>query len=485
MELDTLARTQPPPDFDESHPVGTLVLVIDGTPLGRFVLPLDRPRLLVGRSTESDLQLRDPCVSRKHVELELTNAGVALRRSADAAAVFVNERRVDVALLQPGDTVRLGSCRLMLRQSGDASLEAESHEETAVEPGDQMLRTATSLQAIQRNGPPSFAGTSFAAQRLKKQIARVGSTDATVLLAGESGTGKSMVARLLHEASPRARAPFLVINCAAIPEQLIESELFGHMRGAFTGAIAPPRGRLRGRRRRHHLPRRDRGAATHQPGQALARARGALLSARRLHAVAGDEGPRDRGHQPRSRPHGRERRAARRPVLSTLGRAAQDAGAARAWRRHRAPGHGRILRALARRHGRRIDGFSANALEAIHSYAWPGNVRELRNVLESAVVFSEGPLLDLEDLPTLAPHVGAAPVVGENPDLVRLPTDLASLETKAIEAALRATSGNRTRAASLLGINRVTLYKKLRQPADAEGAAIGIVADEPVEGSRL
>jgi DNA-binding NtrC family response regulator len=289
-----------------------------------------------------------------------------------------------------------------------------------------------------------------------------------------------MVARLIHEASPRAQAPFFVINCAAIPEQLIESELFGHMRGAFTGAIAPRVGVFE--------------AAADGTIFLDEIAELPLTSQAKLLRVL-----EERCFQRVGSTRSQDMKA--RVIAATnrdLSRMVED-GQLRADLFYRlsvvqlkVPAlrergddivllAKQILRAMARRHCRRIDGFSAEALDAVRGYPWPGNVRELRNVIESAVVLGEGPLLNLEYLPTLAPIVGASPIVdGEDPDTVRLPVDLASLETKAIEAALRATNGNRTRAASLLGINRVTLYKKLRQPCDADAAEVGIVDDEPV-----
>ena len=476
MDLDTPTLTLDEPESDERPTEGSLVFIIDGAATGRFVRPLDRTRMIVGRSIDSDVVLRDPCVSRKHVEIELTRSGVSLRRWADAAPVFVNERRVDSALLRAGDTVRLGSCRLMLRQSGAPSVLGSHGAEDR-----ETIKTAPTPEPQSRDAG-SFIGSSFASERLKKQIARVGSTDATVLLVGESGTGKSMVARLLHEASPRARAPFFVINCAAIPEQLIESELFGHTRGAFTGAVAPRVGVFEAAAdgtifldEIAELPLTSQAkllrVLEERHFQRVGSTRAQEMKARVIAATNRDLARMVEEGQLRADLFYRL------SVVQLQVPALRDRGDDVALLAEQ------IVHDMARRHRRRIDGFAPDALEAVRSYAWPGNVRELRNVIESAVVLGEGPLLHLEDLPTLsnapAAVAPACAAEGNDHDFVRLPTDLASLESRAIEAALRATSGNRTRAASLLGINRVTLYKKLRQPSDGDAAEGDDAGDEP------
>ena len=119
-----------------------------------------------------------------------------------------------------------------------------------------------------------------------------------------------------------------------------------------------------------------------------------------------------------------------------------------------------MLTDIAQTAGRRVAGFTPEALETMRKYAWPGNVRELRNAIEHAVALGDDELVAPRDLP---PGIGGRPPQPEDPDLVRLPLDLASLEKRAIDAALRQTQGNRIRAAALLGINRTTLYLKLKQ----------------------
>ena len=145
-----------------------------------------------------------------------------------------------------------------------------------------------------------MVGTSGVMERLYRVIAKIAPTDLTVLISGETGTGKELAARALHANSKRASSPFVAINCATIGGDLLESELFGHERGAFTGAVATKTRQVRNGRWRHALSRRDRGAAGGAPGQAPARAAAARVRASRRHAC----------HQ------GRRARSSRRPIAT-------------------------------------------------------------------------------------------------------------------------------------------------------------------------
>ena len=128
-----------------------------------------------------------------------------------------------------------------------------------------------------------IVGTSYAIRAVIEKIERVGKTPARVLITGENGTGKELVARAIHGQSTRAQAPFIEVNCAAIPSELIESELFGHMKGSFTGAVADRAGQVRAGARRHALPRRDRRHEPGRAGQGAARAAGRRGDAHRRH----------------------------------------------------------------------------------------------------------------------------------------------------------------------------------------------------------
>ena len=308
-----------------------------------------------------------------------------------------------------------------------------------------------------------FSGASPAAQQLAKLLPRLASSDAGVLLLGETGAGKSFVARLLHEASARAKEPFRVINCAALPENLVESELFGFERGAFTGAVAARAGAFEAAGSGTILL--DEVGDLPLPSQAkLLR----VLEDRRFERIGSNR-----------------EMALRARVLAATNRdlaAMVNAATFRADLYYRlsvvtmrvpalherpediAPLARQILSDLAPMAGRRVRGFTPAALEAIRRYPWPGNVRELRNAIERAIVLGEGEVLDAPDFPEPVAGTGgpSGAVEAGDPSLVRLPANLAWLEERAIELALAATHGNRTRAAAILGIHRMTLVKKLR-----------------------
>ena len=151
-------------------------------------------------------------------------------------------------------------------------------------------------------GFDNIVGSSPEVQRAYVMAAQVAPTNATVLILGETGTGKEYLARTIHYQSNRADGPFVKVNCAALPENLLESELFGHEKGAFTHAVAQAHRAVRDRAQGHHLPRRDRRDHARGAGQAAARAAGEAVRAGRRQRDADRGRPRDRRHQPRPRP---------------------------------------------------------------------------------------------------------------------------------------------------------------------------------------
>jgi DNA-binding NtrC family response regulator len=312
----------------------------------------------------------------------------------------------------------------------------------------------------------AFPGESAAARHIARVVPRLASATTTVLLLGESGTGKSFLARSLHAAGPRACHPFRVVNCAAIPENLIESELFGHERGAYTGAVGMRVGTFESAGEGTIFL--DEIAELPLASQAkLLRA----LEERRFERVGSNQS-----------------RALQARVIAATNR---DLGQMVATGRFREDLYFRVsvvrvqvpplrdrqddidllaksvLAELAASTGRDVAGFTPDALDAMRAYRWPGNLRELRNVVESAVVLGDGAEITLDDLlPAMRGCVALETEApgADDPFVVRLPADLASLEARAIDVALRVTGGNRTRAAALLGISRVTLYKKIAGP---------------------
>ena len=327
----------------------------------------------------------------------------------------------------------------------------------------QQLTAAAKLSHPSGGSDTGIVGRSPAIQRLHVFLERVAATPSTVLLFGESGTGKELAARMIHALSPRASKPLVAINCAAIPENLLESELFGHEKGAFTGAVAQHDGVFV---RAHggtlfmdeigelSLPAQARMLRVLE-NRTLTRVGGTKELAVDVRLVAATH---RNLQQMVADDRFREDLLYRLSVIQTQIPPLRE-------RRDDIPllaEH--FARVFGESLGRRIDQFSPAALEALTRYRWPGNVRELRNVIERAMVLGDGPVLDLDDLPPEL--LRAAPVAAaEAPPDARLVRPLAELEREAILAALTATDGNKARAAALLGIDRTTLYRKLKDYA--------------------
>jgi transcriptional regulator with GAF, ATPase, and Fis domain len=314
--------------------------------------------------------------------------------------------------------------------------------------------------------PENVFGISVAWQDVLKRATRVAATEATTCLQGESGTGKEVVARFIHSRSPRRRGPFVAINCAALPEQLLESELFGFERGAFTGAQQA------------------------KPGQIELASGGVLFldevtemtpaaQAKFLRVLQEREFIRLGGTRP-VRVNVR--------VIAATNRDLHDAvvrGQFRAdlyyrlnvfdiyippLRQRRAD-----IPALALGFLREFDqtvgcvDITSEAMDALLEHDWPGNVRELRNVLERATILCENGSIGPEDL-SLWP-ASPAPVDS---------TDLDVIERRTIERVMREANGNKVQASRRLGITRMQLYSRLRKhglEAPSATAGEGLVAD--------
>ncbi len=313
------------------------------------------------------------------------------------------------------------------------------------------------LRTLSYGSSHEFLGTSPAARQLAARLPKLAGSDVSVLLEGETGVGKTFVARLIHEEGPRAKEPFRVINCAAIPEALLESELFGHERGAFTGALAQRTGALEAA---------GRGTVFLDEVGELSMASQAkllrVLEDKRFERIGSNRTLEFRARllcaTNRDLERMIERGEFRRDLLFRIAVIRERVPSLRE-RREDLPELARQFLADAMRSaGRRVDGFSAAALEQIVSHPWPGNVRELRNAIEHAVALGEGTLVEAGDLPAGTLPVSVQPA---DADLVQLPASLADVEQRAIASALRHTGGNKTKAAALLGISRPTLHAKL------------------------
>ena len=296
-----------------------------------------------------------------------------------------------------------------------------------------------------------------ASVRVLELAHKVAATGTTVLITGESGTGKDLLARLIHERSPRRDAPFLKIDCASLPAELVESELFGHERGAFTGAVERKLGRLEMARG---------GAIVLDEVAALAAAVQSkllrVLEERTFSRLGGTETLRvdarlmalTNADLARAVAAGRFREdlyfrlnVVTLTVPPLRDRPADIVPLAEHW-----------LERLATVHGRDGVAFDSSAERLLTAYAWPGNIREMKNAIERALVFSKDPKLRAPDFPEAAR--AAAGSAGAVPAGLH---SLAALEKEAIRATLEATRYKIARSAEILGITRKTLLDKRKK----------------------
>ena len=308
----------------------------------------------------------------------------------------------------------------------------------------------------------AFIGESVRLRAALKVARQVADSTATVLVQGESGTGKELLARVVHEHSLRARGPFVAVNCAAIPETLLESELFGHEKGAFTGAAARRVGRFE-RASGGTLFLDEVGDMSPAMQAKILR----VLQEEEIERVGGDRAiPVDvRVLAATNRDLGAEVAAGRfredlyyrlAVVVVHLPPLRERGDDVELLARH-------FLEHFSRKHGRGVHELADETVSLMRSYAWPGNIRQLRNVVERALLVSEGPVLLPEHLPNEVrlgqARPGQAPSYGSDGELL----PLRELEHLHIRRALALTGGNLGHTAELLGIHRNTLRQKLRK----------------------
>lgn len=292
--------------------------------------------------------------------------------------------------------------------------------------------------------------------RLLEMARRVAQTDANVLLSGESGTGKGMLARYLHDASPRNAGPFVTITCANIPAGLLESELFGHEKGAFTGAVE---------RRLGRFEQADGGTVLLDGVSELAPAlQGKLLRVvqeRSFERLAGTSTIEVDVRILSSTQTDLEPLVAsgqfRKDLYYRLNVVRLDLPPLRE-RLEDLPGLAdAALREITTRHGGPARRLSPGALERLLQHHWPGNMRELKNVMEGAAILNDAP-----EIPAGAIRI-ELPTAGTAPEMPRRGRSLAEIEAEHIREVLRSTGGNRAEAANILGINRKTLLEKRKR----------------------
>jgi len=321
---------------------------------------------------------------------------------------------------------------------------------------DKLGRTITQLtrKICLEEGFLGIIGNSHAMERVFDVVEKAAQSEAPVIIYGESGTGKELVAKAIHELGPRKKGPFVQLNCAALNEALLESELFGHTRGAFTGAY------------RHRIGRFE--AA--DGGDIFLDEIGDIplsIQVKLLRVLEAKEFERVGDHTPISVDV---------RIITATHRDLQELVSRKAFRedlffrinvipiflpplrqrREDIPllvDH--FLRVLRERTGKNIMGVSQEAMERFMAYHWPGNVRELKSALEYAFVVGEGEIISLDQLP---PQLGS---VTSRPSTFLSSKEMA--EKEALVEALMKTKGNQSRAAKLLGISRVTVWNRMKK----------------------
>jgi transcriptional regulator with PAS, ATPase and Fis domain len=303
----------------------------------------------------------------------------------------------------------------------------------------------------------NIIGKSAAMHSIFEKVRQVAGTRASVLITGESGVGKEVIAEAIHYTSPRKDKPLVKVHCAALTETLLESELFGHERGAFTGAVA----RKRGRFELAHLGSLfldEIGEISQSVQIKLLR----VLQDRKFERVGGEE---------TIETDVRIIAATNRNLIADIstGKFREDLYyRLNVINIHIPPLKERnedipllvaaFLEEFSRENGKNIEGIETKARLALYNYSWPGNVRELRNCIESAVVMSKDAILSLEDLP---PHIGQT----SGGQSLRLSPgiSLAEGEKEIIRSALNMNKGNKSKTVEILGIGRKTLHRKIQE----------------------
>ena len=443
------------------------------------------------------LLLDDDVDLLRFLQAELSDRGydVTLAKSGDCAlAKAKTDGPFDVALLDvrmPGPS-GLDVCRalssacpdlpvVLMTGFGDmeaaiSALRAGAHDFLTkpfeTEALDVVLRRAAEQSAKQREverlrdfvsdgeGFAGILGDSPEIRRLSDIVQRISGSDASVLVTGESGSGKELVARAIHSLSRRSRGPFVAINCAAMPDHLLESELFGHERGAFTGARAARVGLLR---RAHggtlFLDEIGDMSLSLQPKLLRALQEKLIRPVGSDHEVSFDVRVLAATHrnlqQAVRKGEFRADLFFRLNVISISVPPLRERGDDILLLAHR------FLQEFAKRDGKPLDGFAPGVASQLLRYDWPGNVRELRNTIEGAVTMARGQKVTLDDLPGLfLQHPGSTEtVIASTGELL----PLSEVERRHVLAILDAVGGNKSEAARILGVDRKTLQARLQR----------------------
>ena len=461
--------------------MASLVLQVFGQRAVEIHLLPERGVVTIGRTADNDVAIDDPSISRQHArlhvgaELEIEDLGskngCTVRRvrqggsdaSASASAVEARVGKRERARFSPGDMVLLGSVVLAVRPR------ASGREQPSVKIETQSM------------AEPARAGVVLedpAMRRVYELARRLAVGDVSILLLGETGVGKDVLARAIHEASPRASGPLVRLNCAALAEQLLESELFGHEKGAFTGAVATKPGLLESAHggtvfldEVGELP------LTTQAKLLRVLEAGEVLRVGALKPRAIDV--RFVAATNRNLTHEVARGSFRKDLYFRLNGVSLVIPPLRERRGELPALVASMLGDAARRLARPVPRIAPAAMAALERHAWPGNLRELRNVIERSLLLCQGgvitaDLLHLEEgmaggpgavaeVPAVAAPAVAVPAAAASAPGGRggVRDELLALERERMIEALERCAGNQTQAAEALGMSRRTFVKKL------------------------
>ncbi|HTP04883.1 MAG TPA: sigma 54-interacting transcriptional regulator [Nitrospirota bacterium] len=406
--------------------------VISGRDAGKETM-LQKTLVSIGALPENDLVLTDQTVSRRHAVVEEKADGYVIRDLNSTNGTFLDGVRVREAYLTPGSVIRLGQTEISF---------------SPLEERIEILKSDAD-----RFG--ELIGSSSPMQEVYGILERIAPTDVTVLLEGETGTGKELAARSIHSHSRRAGSPFVVFDCGAVAPNLIESELFGHEKGAFTDAVKSRQGAFE---------LADGGTIfLDEIGELSLDLQPKLLRAldRRETKRVGADKPvpvNVRVVSATNKDLEEELKAGRfredlfyrlsvvRVYMPPLRKRKEDIETIT----------GYLLAGISSEIGKKVDGLSPEAAAALMAYSWPGNVRELKNVLGRAAALSDGGKIEAKDL-FLSQGKKTATLEGLSGKT------LEDIEKAAIHATLKSVSGNKTEAAKMLGIAYSTLYEKMKK----------------------
>ncbi len=436
---------------------GQSILVVDDSP--GTVAVLERNLRAAGYTVHAAANVDEALeiLGATAVDLVITDVKMPRRSGIDLVReVRDNMQDTEIMVITGFPDVN-GAVASLKQGATDYLTKPFTDEELAV-----AVERALSKLALRRGTPetrtppvPGLLGESAVMRRVHAQIRRAAQTNATVLLSGESGTGKELVARAIHYESTRAAAPFVPVNCGAIPQDLFESELFGHVKGSFTGANETRAG---------FFLTADGGTifldeiAETSPAAQIKLLR--VLQDKQV-AMVGSSKPRTVDVR----------------IVAATNKNLQQLAASGAFRedlyfrinvipidlpplRERGLDVLALTRHFAAKYANELDrpplAFSDRVLQLFQTYAWPGNVRELENVVQRLVVMADGPQVDATDLPALMRSSFGS---GD----AELRRSLAQVEATHIRRVLASVGGNKSKAALILGIDRKTLRSKLLQ----------------------